>query len=790
MISLHTRRMPRRKAVWGPNRTIAAIILAFFACAPTALAAGSGRGARVRPASPNSFVHGYKLDRELGKRARQGVGTTRVIVEWQRGAQLPPAFRQYVRRHGDLKLLNGSVMEVPNGLLRALAEDPSALRVHYDRPAFKHDYRTSMTIGARAVQQALGYTGAGVGVAVIDSGIAAWHDDLTSRTPTLYPYGNQRVAAFVDFVNGQLAPYDDDGHGTHVAGIIAGNGYDSNGRNAGVAPDANLVVLKVLDGRGNGTISRVIEALDWVLANHQQYNIRVVNLSVGAAIHESYWTDPLTLAAKRLVDAGIVVVAAAGNLGHNAAGEPQYGGVGAPANAPWVLTVGASSTNGTTSRGDDEMATFSSRGPTYIDWSAKPDLVAPGVGTVSLAAPGSLLYDVRAGALLGGSVPTFAQPYLSLSGTSMAAPVVSGTIAAMLQANPSLTPNAVKAILQYTAQPYPGYDALTEGAGFLNAVGAIRLARFYATAQAGQTVPTQQMWGRQLIWGNHRLSGGILDPAGNAFALGTTWGAATTMAGDNIVWGTACGGGDCDNIVWGTAGGDGDNIVWGTSGDGDNIVWGTAGGDGDNIVWGTACGGGDCDNIVWGTGGGDGDNIVWGTLRADNIVWGTAGLDGDNIVWGTVGGDGDNIVWGTLRDGDNIVWGTGGGEGDNVVWGTAGGEGDNIVWGTATGGDNIVWGTDANGVAVLWDTTTGTAITWDSLAGLFARLSDEQIFYLLGTLPTASAPAEDGGILVPVFPASNPAPPDPVAAPLAPLSNPFSPSGSGGSPLTPILPLL
>src|SRR5262249_31633989 len=158
------------------------------------------------------------------------------------------------------------------------------------------------------------------------------------------------------------------------------------------------------------------------------------------------------------------------------------GGVGAPANAPWVLTVGASSTMGTLSRDDDSMAAFSSRGPTYLDWSAKPDLVAPGVGTVSLAAPGSNFYINKPRQLIAGGVPTGAMPYLSLSGTSMAAPVVAGSVALMMQANPGLTPNAVKAILQYTSQKYDGYDALTEGAGYLNAVGAIRLARFYATA--------------------------------------------------------------------------------------------------------------------------------------------------------------------------------------------------------------------------------------------------------------------------------------------------------------------
>src|SRR5204862_7093946 len=169
-------------------------------------------------------------------------------------------------------------------------------------------------------------------------------------------------SAFVDFVRGQSLPYDDDSHGTHVAGIIAGNGFDSNGQNAGVAPDASLAVLKVLDANGQGRISNIIKAFDWVLANRTRYKIRVVNLSVGAAVTESYRTDPLTLAAKRLVDAGVVVVAAAGNLGKNAKGEPQYGGIVGPGNAPWVLTVGDSCTYGTTVRGGDSMEPFSSGG--------------------------------------------------------------------------------------------------------------------------------------------------------------------------------------------------------------------------------------------------------------------------------------------------------------------------------------------------------------------------------------------------------------------------------------------
>jgi len=212
---------------------------------------------------------------------------------------------------------------------------------------------------------------------------------------------------------------------------------------------------------------------------------------------------------------------------------------------------------------------------------------------------------------------------------------VTGTVALMLQANPRLTPNLVKAILQYTAQRYPGYSALRQGAGFLNSLGAVRLAQFYFNPRAGDRMPVQKVWSKQIIWGSHRLSGGVINPSANAWTTSVVWGAARTLVtdGDNIVWGTMAL--DGDNIVWGTAT-DGDNIVWGTVADGDNIVWGTAA-DGDNIVWGTDCGGADCDNIVWGTAS-DGDNIVWGTAgEGDNIVWGTS--DGDNIVWGTSADD-------------------------------------------------------------------------------------------------------------------------------------------------------
>ena len=634
-----------------------------------ALVVGLGGPAFAKPGPPEKRD---KVDRFLRNRVGKG-GTSRVIITLKPGFDVSSDARKLGGRVGRrLGLINGQVLELPNAVIRRLADLPFVESIHYDRPTGGEMNRVAVAVGARAAQLQYGYTGAGVGVAVIDSGVTNWHDDLTynGNSSAVRVKNGQRVAAFVDFVNGRTSPYDDNGHGTHVAGIIAGNGADSLGVRAGIAPSAHLVSLKVLDDRGRGVISDVIAALDWVVTNKAAYNVRVVNLSVGASVTESFNTDPLTVAAKRAVDAGIVVVTAAGNLGKNANGQTQYGAITAPGNAPWVLTVGAYSHEGTVLRGDDVIAGYSSRGPTAIDFQAKPDLVAPGTGIVSLASASSTMYYSKSQFLLKGSFFTSSKPYLSLTGTSMAAPVVTGTVALMLQANPSLTPNMVKAILQYTAQIYPSYNALTQGAGFLNAQGAVQLARFYRTAQSGARLTIPAEWGKQVIWGNQRLRGGVIRPNANAYQVGTTWGSAFDRDGDNIVWGTVLRGDNivwgtvdllsADNLVWGTVrDAAGDNLVWGTFGNADNLVWGTLSG-ADNLVWGTDCGGKDCDNLVWGTAI-TADNLVWGTAWSlDNLVWGTADLlGGDNLVWGT-NGDVDNLVWGTASDDDNLTWGSSG----------------------------------------------------------------------------------------------------------------------------------
>src|SRR5260221_961252 len=282
--------------------------------------------AEARAERPAAAASGRaRLDRELRQRASAPRGHSRVILRLKPGVSADVAIRGLRGTVGRrLASVGGQVADVPDTALDALARLPGVNGVSLDRRVQGTMERTGATIGATWVQESLGLDGTGVGIAVIDSGVANWHDDI----------GSSRVTRFVDFVNFQAAAYDDYGHGTHVAGIIAGDGHDSGGRRRGVAPGATLLVEKVLDASGQGYISNVIAAIDYAIANKDALNLRVINLSVAAGVYESYTTDPLTLAARRAVEAGLVVVSAAGNLGRGPDGRPQYGAIGAPGNAP------------------------------------------------------------------------------------------------------------------------------------------------------------------------------------------------------------------------------------------------------------------------------------------------------------------------------------------------------------------------------------------------------------------------------------------------------------------------
>ncbi len=373
-------------------------------------------------------------------------------------------------------------------MLPQLEQDPDIAYVSPDRNTIhlsQEDWVLDATQSTGVINA--GYTGYGIGVAVIDSGIRTSHPDLMNLNT-----GYSRVVYSQSFIPG-LDASDQYGHGTHVAGIIAGNGYVSGGYMQGIASRVSLINLRVLDANGAGTDSAVISAVQRAIQLKGQYNIRIINLSLGRRVSESYQADPICQAVEQAWKAGIVVVVAAGNFGRdNSMQTNGYATITAPGNDPYVITVGATSTHGTDPTNDDTMASFSSKGPALLDHVIKPDLVAPGNKMVSLNSPGSTLdrsfpANEVAPYLYGSNSNT--AYYFRLSGTSMATPLVSGAVALMLERIPNLTPDQVKARLMKTAtKTYPAFSAATSssgapfniqddifavGAGYLNTYAAV-----------------------------------------------------------------------------------------------------------------------------------------------------------------------------------------------------------------------------------------------------------------------------------------------------------------------------
>jgi serine protease AprX len=284
-----------------------------------------------------------------------------------------------------------------------------------------------------------GYTGAGIGVAVIDTGVDGDLPDFQSSTGS----GSRVVETAVTDPNATTAA-DLYGHGTDVAGIIAGNSLNrstsdpSYGDYIGVAPNANLISIKASDDQGNSNVLDVIYGLQFAVDHQSDYNIRVINMSLDSTTPQSYTTDPLDAAAESAWMHGIVVVAAAGNRG-TASDAVQY----APANDPYVITVGAVDEHAQTNPSLDTIASWSSQGTTQ-DGVQKPDVYAPGAHIVSVLAPNSAFAGMCPACIVNGN-------YIRTGGTSMAAPMVSGGIADLLSYRPSLTPNQVKGLLMSPA---------------------------------------------------------------------------------------------------------------------------------------------------------------------------------------------------------------------------------------------------------------------------------------------------------------------------------------------------
>jgi serine protease AprX len=249
-----------------------------------------------------------------------------------------------------------------------------------------------------------------------------------------------------------------------------------------------------------GRVSGVLAALDWLIANKGNYGVRVVNMSLGTPAINSYEDDPICNAVRKLVDAGVVVVAAAGNNGKDANGQKIYGAIDCPGNEPSAITVGASNSFGTDPRNEDSVTTYSSRGPTrsfsvdsyglvHFDNIIKPDLIAPGNKIIAAEAIGNGLLK-RYSELETNKYSTTNMKLMYLSGTSMSTPTVAGAAALLLEAHSSLTPNMVKMLLMYTAQPLAGFNTLEQGAGQLNVAGAVTVARIVRTDLLGLLKPT------------------------------------------------------------------------------------------------------------------------------------------------------------------------------------------------------------------------------------------------------------------------------------------------------------
>ncbi len=303
------------------------------------------------------------------------------------------------------------------------------------------------TVGADELHGS-GVDGSGVGVAMIDTGVNEVAD-LEGR-----------VVQGID-LSGEDDGVDRFGHGTFVAGVIAGDGASSSGIYDGVAPGAHLVSIKIAGEDGSSDVSELLAALQWVVSFKDAYDIEVLNLAIGTDSTQSWTIDPVNYAVQRAWDAGIVVVVAAGNVG------PDSGTILKPADDPYVITAGASDGMSTISRGDDVVPDFSSRGPT-ADGIAKPDLVAPGSHLIGLRAPGSTVDELAPYARVG-------EHYFRGSGTSFSAGVVSGAAALLKQAHSDWTPDQVKGALLGTAATGPVEDPHVDGHGALDVAAAAAL---------------------------------------------------------------------------------------------------------------------------------------------------------------------------------------------------------------------------------------------------------------------------------------------------------------------------
>ena len=479
----------------------------------------------------------------------------------------------------NLDFIHSAALSLPKSNLAKLSALPFVKNVSADSAVTKCD---SFTMEASEDNQAYAannnLTGKGVTVAVIDSGMISGSPELQGVIAS--PYSNTRILANVSMITNSDSN-DQCGHGTHVAGIIGGNGFNSTGTQythtyTGIARACNFVNVRVLNSSGAGVASNVISALQWCVKYKSTYNIRVINMSLGMPVTQSYKTDPLCQAAEAAWKAGIVVVCAAGNDGRlnatagstsdNYGYGTNYGTIHSPGNDPYVITVGATKQMDS-SRADDLIASYSSRGPTLGDCIAKPDIVTAGNKVISVLAQGTYIYNqygstngVPMSAYHSGSNSTSSWNYFTLSGTSMAAPVVAGAAALLIQQNSSLTPDTVKARLMMTADDMTlangQADICSYGAGYLNIPAALASTVVATTPAMSPTLYVDSN-GNVAIQNNGSLFGSAAARNSNgtwsAPTSATIWGTGQTslssVYGSRALWGDTSV--SCSRALWG-----------------------------------------------------------------------------------------------------------------------------------------------------------------------------------------------------------------------------------------------
>jgi serine protease AprX len=462
-MTLATRAGRRRAGLAAVAVAALAWAIAGPAVAPSAGAARDGGAGSV---SVGSLVNAARATVDPTLRGLSG--SVHVLVQGARTAESAVP-RLGGRVTHDLPLIGGFSATLPAHHVDRLANVPgvrtitadTGMRVMASPPTDAGGLDPSdvyqQVTGADQLNAA-GDDGHGVTVAMIDTGVSSMADTSgqlvsVAQDPLGFSHAN-----CVNFTSDATCA-DNYGHGTFIAGLIAGTGAASGGQYAGVAPGAKILSVKIAGADGSADVSTVIAAIQWVIAFRHVYGIDVLNLSLGTNGTQSYQLSPLDYAVEKAWQAGIVTVVSASNLG------PGAGTIDKPADDPFVITVGAVDDSGTAALSDDNVPPWSARGPTAADGLAKPDVAAPGVGLISLAAPGA--------SITTQFPPAMAAPYRQGSGTSMSTAVVSGLAADLLSANPSWSPDRVKYALMSTAQPDAGDDPNAVGAGVVDGFAAL-----------------------------------------------------------------------------------------------------------------------------------------------------------------------------------------------------------------------------------------------------------------------------------------------------------------------------